>query len=366
MDDDAQIISYEEYFPYGGTAFIAGKSQQEVKLKEYRYSGKERDDSTGLYYYGARYYAPWLGRWLKPDPAGTVDGLNLYGFVGGNPVTHVDIGGMMQREQTAGEEKKPEPYIVELFNSLKLLRVEGRAFDFPMSESCETRAKIIQEEIQKQTRSWHFPTQFSLRYPDGSGWTQHVATGIKDFEGTWWMLDTSFTDRPLTKDQWAIAMYRNKKEQLDDHKMTTQQMEAHEAVEEFLSVLQDSGDFSKLQYPEGFDEVLTKYELSELKGFNEDNNAKTLMNKMNDSKEFEDLIYKQVTKIRKDIERAKVDTQTLSDSNALENVQQISGLISLNQGLVRNLILNIDSVKSQANQNPPSYKQRGAKRQRLT
>lgn len=93
VDDDAQVISYEEYFPYGGTAFIVGKNQQEVKLKEYRYSGKERDDSTGLYYYGARYYAPWLGRWLKPDPAGTVDGLNLYGFVKGNPITLFDKTG---------------------------------------------------------------------------------------------------------------------------------------------------------------------------------------------------------------------------------------------------------------------------------
>jgi RHS repeat-associated protein len=97
VDDDAQVISYEEYFPYGGTALIAGKSQKEVKLKEYRYSGKERDDATGLYYYGARYYAPWLGRWMSCDPAGTVDGLNLYGFVGGNPVSDMDIGGMMKR-----------------------------------------------------------------------------------------------------------------------------------------------------------------------------------------------------------------------------------------------------------------------------
>ena len=97
VDDDAQIISYEEYFPYGGTAFIVGRSQREVKLKEYRYSGKERDDSTGLYYYGARYYAPWLGRWLKPDPAGTVDGLNLYGFVGGNPLNFTDADGLLKR-----------------------------------------------------------------------------------------------------------------------------------------------------------------------------------------------------------------------------------------------------------------------------
>ncbi|MDJ0899037.1 MAG: SpvB/TcaC N-terminal domain-containing protein [Xenococcus sp. MO_188.B8] len=105
VDDDAQIISYEEYFPYGGTAFIAGKSQKEVKLKEYRYSGKERDDATGLYYYGARYYAPWLGRWLKPDPAGTVDGLNLYEFVGGNPVTYVDMEGTRRRSRAERAEQ---------------------------------------------------------------------------------------------------------------------------------------------------------------------------------------------------------------------------------------------------------------------
>lgn len=97
VDGDAQIISYEEYFPYGGTAFIAGRNQTEVKLKDYRYSGKERDDSTGLYYYGARYYAPWLGRWMKPDPAGTIDGLNLYAFVGGNPITQRDPKGLSKR-----------------------------------------------------------------------------------------------------------------------------------------------------------------------------------------------------------------------------------------------------------------------------
>lgn len=97
LNENAQLISYEEYFPYGGTAIITGENQVEVALKEYRYSGKERDNTTGLYYYGARYYAPWLGRWLKPDPAGTVDGMNVYAFVKGNPITHVDDNGNMFR-----------------------------------------------------------------------------------------------------------------------------------------------------------------------------------------------------------------------------------------------------------------------------
>lgn len=94
MDTDANLISYEEYFPYGGTAIITGVNEIKVSLKEYRYTGKEADDSTGLYYYGARYYASWLGCWLQPDPAGTVDGLNLYGFVKGNPIKHVDSDGL--------------------------------------------------------------------------------------------------------------------------------------------------------------------------------------------------------------------------------------------------------------------------------
>ena len=119
VDEAAQVISYEEYFPYGGTALIAGRNQREVKLKEYRYSGKERDDSTGLYYYGARYYAPWLGRWISPDPAGTVDGLDLFAFVSGNPMTKVDEAGSWAEMAVAPPKKRPlrptQPQLLVLF-----------------------------------------------------------------------------------------------------------------------------------------------------------------------------------------------------------------------------------------------------------
>lgn len=64
----------------------------EVGYKTLRYSGKEMDE-CGLYYYGARYYAPWLQRWVSADPAGEVDGLNLYRFVRNNPLRYVDNDG---------------------------------------------------------------------------------------------------------------------------------------------------------------------------------------------------------------------------------------------------------------------------------
>ncbi|RQQ03499.1 SpvB/TcaC N-terminal domain-containing protein [Burkholderia stagnalis] len=93
LDATGLVITYEEYFPYGGTSYVIGENAAEVQLKHYRYSGKERD-ATGLYYYGLRYYQPWLGRWLNPDPAGTIDGLNLYRMVRNNPVTLADVAGL--------------------------------------------------------------------------------------------------------------------------------------------------------------------------------------------------------------------------------------------------------------------------------
>jgi insecticidal toxin complex protein TccC len=92
LDPQADILTLEEYYPYGGTAVWSGKNASETKYKFVRYSGKERD-ATGLYYYGFRYYAAWLGRWLNPDPAGTVDGLNLYRMVGNNPINYMDPDG---------------------------------------------------------------------------------------------------------------------------------------------------------------------------------------------------------------------------------------------------------------------------------
>ena len=96
LDDKGQLISQESYYPFGGTSWWAARSAVEAKYKTIRYSGKERD-ASGLYYYGFRYYAPWLFRWLNPDPAGSIDGLNLYIFVSNNPVRYLDRDGQQKQ-----------------------------------------------------------------------------------------------------------------------------------------------------------------------------------------------------------------------------------------------------------------------------
>jgi insecticidal toxin complex protein TccC len=97
LDDDANLISQEAYYPFGGTAWSAARSAIEAQYTTVRHSGKERD-SSGLYYYGHRYYAPWLQRWISADPAGTVDGLNLFCMVGNNPIRYSDQGGLQKYE----------------------------------------------------------------------------------------------------------------------------------------------------------------------------------------------------------------------------------------------------------------------------
>jgi RHS repeat-associated protein len=95
LDDSAAplVISYEEYYPYGSTSYQAVNSAIQVSAKRYRYTGKERDDENGFYYHGARYYAPWLGRWASCDPIGVGGGTNLYRFVDDNPMKLVDPTG---------------------------------------------------------------------------------------------------------------------------------------------------------------------------------------------------------------------------------------------------------------------------------
>jgi len=93
LDDQAQIISYEEYYPYGSTSYQAVRSQTETP-KRYRYTGKERDEESGLYYHGARYYAAWVGRWTAADPIGISAGVNVYQYCRNSPIKLCDPNGM--------------------------------------------------------------------------------------------------------------------------------------------------------------------------------------------------------------------------------------------------------------------------------
>ncbi|XLS30595.1 SpvB/TcaC N-terminal domain-containing protein [Flavobacteriaceae bacterium M23B6Z8] len=108
-----QIISYEEYHPYGTTAYAAKNASIQATAKRYKYTGMERDEETGMAYHKARYYLPWLGRWLSADPIGVKDGLNVFQYVRNKPIGLADRSGL----QTSVLEEEGTLY-AEMFGPL--------------------------------------------------------------------------------------------------------------------------------------------------------------------------------------------------------------------------------------------------------
>jgi len=88
IDMSGALANREEFTPYGETSFGS------FARKRYRFTGKERDEESGLYYHGARYYAPWLARWVSCDPKGMVEGINLHSYVNCNPIRLHDPTGL--------------------------------------------------------------------------------------------------------------------------------------------------------------------------------------------------------------------------------------------------------------------------------
>jgi RHS repeat-associated protein len=93
VDEAGNWVNREEYTPYGETSFGS------FARKRYRFSGKERDEESGLFYFGFRYYAPHLARWMSCDPAGAVDGSNLYCYVSDNPIRLKDAVGLEDTDE---------------------------------------------------------------------------------------------------------------------------------------------------------------------------------------------------------------------------------------------------------------------------
>jgi RHS repeat-associated protein len=90
IDANQNVVTSYRYDPFGVLLAKAGTLDQ-----PFRFSTKRYDEQTGLYYYGYRFYNPTLGRWLTRDPLGELGGINLYGFVGNNPVNWIDPYGLI-------------------------------------------------------------------------------------------------------------------------------------------------------------------------------------------------------------------------------------------------------------------------------
>jgi RHS repeat-associated protein len=188
LDESGGIISYEEYLPHGGSAYIAGDDARDVARRDIRYAGQERDRATGLHAYPYRYYAPWMGRWLSPDPIGPEDDLNLYQFVLGDPIGNVDPKGLDTR---ATDSARPSFW---WWNKEHTHYVRYEADDYGKFAPIE-RAPAQRPSLDQVNR-------FLDKNQD------HLISRT-EFQGIWktgWVLPSVSGDDPI--ESWMLAMNR--------------------------------------------------------------------------------------------------------------------------------------------------------------
>ena len=97
-DASGSVAATYKYDAFGKTIAQSGPR---ADLFRHRFSTKCLDAETGLYYYGYRFYAPSLMRWLNRDPIEEDGGVNLYGFCGNNSIALCDYLGRAHFEVRA-------------------------------------------------------------------------------------------------------------------------------------------------------------------------------------------------------------------------------------------------------------------------
>ena len=94
-DENGNVVWRRDYKPFGQEIDRGG----ETTFNTHTYTGKEFDAETGLYYYGARYYDPVIGRFISVDPAeadsSNPQSWNRYVYSLNNPYRYVDPDGKL-------------------------------------------------------------------------------------------------------------------------------------------------------------------------------------------------------------------------------------------------------------------------------
>nr|CUV15892.1 protein of unknown function [Ralstonia solanacearum] len=93
---NGRAVTHTEYGPYGELVKSQGRAEYRA---DFGYAGMQYHAASGMYLTQYRAYDPGTGRWVSRDPIGELGGINLYAYVGGNPISLTDRRGLATREQ---------------------------------------------------------------------------------------------------------------------------------------------------------------------------------------------------------------------------------------------------------------------------
>jgi RHS repeat-associated protein len=147
-DEQGKEVWSSEYTPFGDKHSVTGELDHAA-----RFTGKELDPDTGLYYFNARWYDSELGRFVSEDPALDPNNPNLYGYCSNNPLIHTDPTGMVQDENYWGDLWDTG---VSAWNNFKttLSKSSERLFNFSQGYGFKTISELGAEWTKEGKFGW--------------------------------------------------------------------------------------------------------------------------------------------------------------------------------------------------------------------
>lgn len=103
--ESGELVEAVSYQAYGATDSDYRPSRWGSFREDFRFTGKEEDVETGLQYFGARYYSPYLNRFISPDPLtvhGMAGDMNPYAYVSGRAMNATDPFGLYEEDTSGG------------------------------------------------------------------------------------------------------------------------------------------------------------------------------------------------------------------------------------------------------------------------
>ena len=197
-DQAGALVASYEYDAFG--RIILQSSGDYSDDNPFRFSTKYTDDETGLVYYGKRFYEPELGRFINRDPIEEDGGLNLYGFVGNDPVNFYDYLGMIlwvllsynPEDQPTHKNEEADPDILD--DELRD-EAEGRARAIAMERAGGLLSWIVQgapvtyldrlEDLYEAAFD-RVENEFARYYDEIEGSQSGDLTNVPQSEKSWW------------------------------------------------------------------------------------------------------------------------------------------------------------------------------------
>jgi RHS repeat-associated protein len=240
LDEDGNVLERRTYDAFGKMTCMApdGTTVTESPTEvDVGFQGQIRDDMTGLYQMGYRWYNPALGRWLTLDPIGLNGGANLQTFAGNTPISESDPSGLSCKLTSATPTTKwtahltPEKTTLGSTSILEYVKVKWSR-TFKVECECDwwclpftfKRSKEVVLKIERETEKINLPQNEGLpAVVDFGGLSNPVSTTFSS-AGLSWLLGETLTTAAfsqLTNHQKAVILKKIEKTKPSDSVVPT-------------------------------------------------------------------------------------------------------------------------------------------------